>query len=438
MSPQTVSHSKLKYLPWIVWVIAAMYFFYDYMQQMAPGVMGTSIIREFNSAEGVLSSLASLYFLSYAVMQIPVGIITDHFGPHRPLVIAALVAMTGSMLFALAQSMSMIEASRLIIGFGTAFAYVATLKLVSNWFPASRFATMAGMTSLVGMIGAIVGGAPLAAAVTNLGWRGTSWILVAAAGGLAILIWLVVRDHPAGAARWEEHPEHGRGKSKSWQDLKHVVTKPKSWISGIYITTMNITFTAVGATWGTTFIQVAYGIDKVSAAVVVSMLFVGGLIGAPFWGWLSDRIHRRRLPMIVASVLSLVFMLVMLYLPGLPHIPLSAVYVLFFVQGFCCNGLILGYAVGNDIRPPGSAGMSMGFANTVCAGGTTIFLHIITWLANVGAPERAVQGLSKLHAGDFRFALIVLPVCLGIATIAGILTPETHCQLLYDEEKHDG
>ncbi len=434
MSPSTESQSKLKFLPWIIWGIAALYFFYDYMQQMAPGVMGPDIIKEFHSSEAVLSSLASFYFLSYAVMQIPVGIITDHFGPHRPLVIAALVATTGSILFAMAQSMPMAEASRLFIGFGTAFAYVSSLKLASNWFPASRFATMAGMTSLVGMIGAIVGGGPLADAVTHLGWRGTSWIFVVAGGGLAILIWLVVRDHPAGAAHWEDHPEHVRGRSKIWQDIKHVVTKPQSWISGIYITTMNITFTAIGATWGTSFIQAAYQIDKVSAATVVSMLFVGGLIGGPFWGRLSDRTHRRKLPMIMASVLSLVFMLVMMYLPGLPHIPLSAVYVLFFVQGFCCNGLVLGYAVSNDIRPPGSAGMSMGFANTICAGGTAILLPIIGWLSTLASHERAAQGVSALRTGDYRFALAVLPVCLGMATIAALFTRETHCQLLYDSD----
>jgi len=434
MSPPTESHSKLKLLPWIIWGIAALYFFYDYMQQMAPGVIGPNIIKEFHSSEAVLSSLASFYFLSYAAMQIPVGIITDHFGPHRPLVIAALVATIGSTLFAMAQSMPMAEASRLFIGFGTAFAYVSCLKLVSNWFPASRFATMAGMTSLVGMIGAIAGGGPLADAVIHLGWRGTSWIFVAAGGGLAILIWLIARDHPAGAARWEDHSEHSRGKSKTWQDIKHAVTKPQSWISGIYITTMNITFTAIGATWGTSFIQAAYQIDEVSAATVVSMLFVGGLVGGPFWGRLSDRTHRRKLPMIMASTSSLVCMAIMLYLPGLPHLPLTAAYALLFLQGFCCNGLVLGYAVSHDIRPPGSAGISAGFVNTICAGGTAIFLPIIGWLSVLSSPERAAQGVSALQTGDYRFALIVLPVCLGMATIAALFTRETHCQLLYDSD----
>ena len=433
MSP-TESHSKLKFLPWIVWGVAALYFFYDYMQQMAPGVMGPELISYFHANDAVLGTLSAFYFYSYAVMQIPVGIITDHFGPHRPLVIAALVAMGGSILFAMSQSISSVEVSRMIIGAGAAFSYVACLKLVSNWFPISRFATMAGMTSLVGMIGAIVGAGPLADAVMHFGWRGTSWIFVAVGGGLAILIWLVVRDHPSGAARWEDHPEHNRGKSKTWQDIKHVVTKPHSWMSGIYITTMNITFTAFGAVWGTSFIQTAYQIDKVSAATVVSMLFVGGLAGGPFWGWLSDRMHRRKLPMIMASAGALVCMAVILYLPGLPCIPLSATYALLFVQGFCCNGLVLGFAISNDIRPPGSAGISVGFANTICAGGTAIFLPIIGWLSTLRSPERASQGMSALQAGDFRLALTILLGCLGIALIMALFTRETHCKLLYDSD----
>jgi hypothetical protein len=76
----------------------------------------------------------------------------------------------------------------------------------------------------------------------------------------------------------------------------------------------------------------------------------------------------------------------------------------------------------------------VGFANTICAGGTAIFLPIIGWLSVLSSPERAAQGVSALQTGDYRFALIVLPVCLGIATIAAFFTRETHCQLLYDSD----
>ena len=421
-------------LPWIIWGIAASFFLLDYVQQMAPGAMGPELIKSFHVGAATLGTFSAFYFYSYAVMQIPVGIITDHFGPRRPLVIAAFVVVGGSILFAMSRSMTAVEISRIFTGAGAAFAYVGCLKLVSNWFPASRFATLAGLTSLVGMTGAIIGAAPLADAVIHLGWRGTALMFAAAGGGLAILMRLVIRDHPPGAYRWEDHPEHSRSMAKTREDIGHVLGKPQSWLTGLYITTMNITFTAFGATWGTSFIQTAYHIDKIDAAAAVSMLFVGGLAGGPFWGWFSDRIRRRRLPMILSAAGALVVMVVILYFPGLPQLSLPATYALLILQGFCCNGLVLGYAVGHDIRPPGSVGISLGFVNTCCAGGTAIFLPIIGWLSTVKSPQMAAQGISALSVGDFRFALTFLIGCLGIALLAAFLCRETHCQPLYDKD----
>jgi len=399
-------------LPWIIWGIGASYFFYDYINQVIPGIIGPSLIQAFHVPAEALGTLSAYYFYSYAVMQIPVGLIVDHYGPHRPLVIAALFAAGGNLLLAQASTFSGVEIYRLLVGFGAAFSYVGALKLISNWFPASRFATLAGMTNTLGMIGAIVGTAPFADIVVHVGWRGSLLANGVLGAGLAVLILLVVRDHPRGAAAWHEHPDKERGLAKVWDDLKHVMGLSQFWILGVYITTMNITFTAVGAVWGPSRIQKVYGIDAVHAAGVVSMLFMGGIFGAIFFGWFSDRLRRRKLPMLMASGSALLVMALFLYGPKLP---LSAAYVMMFLQGFACNGLVLGYSVAHDIRPPGSAGAAEGFANTICAGGTAIFLPIIGWLL----------------AFSIHFARSFLIAALAVAVLMAVLSRETHCQELY-------
>ena len=105
MTTATKNRENRLFLPWIIWVIAASYFLFDYVQQMAPGIMGPELIEHFSANDAVLGTLSAFYFYSYAVMQIPVGIITDHFGPHRPLVIAVLVATGGSILFSMSGAM---------------------------------------------------------------------------------------------------------------------------------------------------------------------------------------------------------------------------------------------------------------------------------------------------------------------------------------------
>ena len=420
-------------MPWIIWAIAVSYVFFDSLQQMVPGVIGTALLGPLQIDAAALATFGAFYFYSYAAMQIPVGLITDRFGPHRPLVIAVLVAAGGSALFAISGGLASAQMSRMLIGMGTAFAYVSCLKLVSHWFPHSRFATLACLTGMVGMLGSITGDAPLADAVEHLGWRETSGVLVAIAVVLAILIWRIVRDHPPGARRWEDHPEHKRGASKTLADLKHTISKWQSWGTALYITTMNATFPVFGEVWGIVFIERVYDIGEVEAAAVVSTLFVGGLLGSISWGLISDRIRRRRLPMILAASGALVTMLVILYLPGVQHLPLRVASVLIGLQGFCCSGAFLGFAVGNDIRPPGSAGAPLGFLNTCAAGGTALFLPITGWLLDVRSPERVAQGISALSAGDLCFAMTFIIVCLSVALLAAVFSRETHCQLLYDE-----
>ncbi len=432
MPTTTDAHHRIQFFPWIVWAIAALYFLFDYLQQMAPGVMGASLISAFHVEAAALGTLSAFYFYSYSLMQIPVGLITDHFGPHRPLVAAALVAAGGGVWFATCTSLEGAELSRMLMGAGAAFSYVACLKLISNWFPANRFATMAGMTSFVGMAGAIIGGGPLADSVSAMGWRGTAYLLAGLGVVLAVLIGLVVRDHPSDATQWEHHPDNERGPGKSLQDVKHVLSSPGLWITGLFVTCMNITFTAFGATWGTTYIAKVYGLSQVSAASTVSLLFVGGLVGGPLIGRLSDMLHRRKLPMIAAAAGALVTMSVILYVPGIPRIGMC---VLLFLQGAFCNALILGFALGNDIRPPGSAGISVGFVNTCCAGGTALFLPIMGRLSELRVPYGAHDGVADLSAADLRLALSFLLVCLGVALIAALLAPETHCKSLYDTDE---
>jgi MFS family permease len=427
------SHTRGQLLPWVIWGAAASFVFFDCFQQVIPGVIGPSLIESFHVDAAALGTFSAFYFYSYAAMQIPVGLITDHLGSHRPMVAAALIAAGGSALFAMSGGLAMAQISRMIIGFGTAFAYVSCLKLGSHWFPHNRFATLVGLTSMVGMLGAIVGEAPIADAVEHLGWRETSGALVVVAGVLALLIWRIIRDHPPGASRWEDYPEHKRGVLKTLEDLKHVVGKWQTWVIGLYIAMMNVTFVVFGEVWGITFIQKAYNINEVNAAAAVSMLFVGGLLGGISWGLLSDRIRQRRLPMILAASGGLVVMIVILYAPIVQHLQLPAIYALLGLQGFCCNGLILGWALANDVRPPGSAGVSLGFVNMCATGVAILCLRIIGWLLDTRAPERAAQGILALNVADLRFVLTFPLVCLSMALLAAFFCRETHSKLLYDK-----
>ncbi len=418
-------HGPGSALAWIIWAIATAYFFWDYLQQVAPGAMGPYWIKAFHIDDATLGVIAGFYFYSYGVMQIPVGLISDHFGPHRPLILAAAVAVGGNICLAYAGSPHAAEMARLMIGAGTAFSFVCCLKFISNWFPHNQFATFVGLTSLIGMIGGISGEAPLAAADSAFGWRATIWMLAFIGIGLLVLIIFVLRDHPACVAKWEDHPKRSRGGQKTLADLKHIFASGQTWMCGAYVSGMNAIFFVFGALWGADFLEQAYAVSKVNAEGAMSMLFVGGIPGTIFFGWLSDRIKRRKMPMIGAAIAAMGLMALLLYGPVMPFF---WVYVLLIVEGFACSAYVVAFALANDVRPPGSAGISVGFVNTCSVASSAIFQP------GVGAILDMISGHGgKLTAGDYRVALSTMAGMLVLALVMALFSKETHCKPIYEE-----
>jgi sugar phosphate permease len=369
-----------------------------------------------------LGTIAAFYFYAYAALQIPVGLTVDRFGPHRPLAVAIATAAVGSLAFSWAGSAGAAQYSRLLIGAGAAFSFIACLKLASNWFAPGLFATLAGLTNTAGMVGAALGGAPLAALVRTTGWRGAMGLLAGVAAALAVLVLLLVRDRPPGTEAIPDDqgmpPASGSLRRGAWA----VVANRQGWLNAVYATAISIVFVAFGALWGTTYVEKVYGLGTVAASGTVSMLFFGAIAGSLFFGWFSDRIRRRRAPMIAAAVGGLLAMAAILYLPALPLVALKA---LLAALGFFCSANIISYAVAHDLCPPERAGLALGFLNTCYYAGSAISQPLVGWLLDTRAP-RPGAGLAALTAADFRFALSAVVGCLALSLVAALLLEETH------------
>src|SRR3989442_8841571 len=154
---------------------------------------------------------------------------------------------------------------------------------------------------------------------------------------------------------------------------------PRTWppilaTCGIYTTF--ITFLGL---WGVPYLTQVYGLTRVHAATVVSMLAVGTAIGSPVVGWLSDRwLGRRRLPMVAFAALYAVC-LIGLVLPADARLPVSWLIPFFLVTGFAASGLVLVWSCVREVNDPARVGIAIGFCNV------PIFLGVavLQWLTGV-------------------------------------------------------
>lgn len=403
----------LRLRAWLIWLITVAYFFYDYLHQVAPNVMSQGYRTSFGATASDIGIIASAYYYSYALMQIPIGLIVDHFGPRRPLTCAAITAATFSLCLSTVDTSMHAALLRFLIGAGAGFSFVTCLKCVSIWFPNRYAGLLTGLTNMVGMIGAISAGAPLALIDHHIGWRHAMQGMAALGYALALLAYLVVKDHPA-----NDELKQCRGLNKSWLDLKHIVKNHYSWINALYAMFINLGFPAIGALWGTAFLNHHYHMSLVQAALINSMIFVGAIPGSVFFGWLSDTLKRRKLPMILASLGATITLTGLL----IGNESTFLLYMLFFLLGFFCCGNVIAYAYAMDIRPDGSAGVSLGFVNTALIAGSAL-------------SQAAIGILIKHTHMHFILAFSVVCTLFAISLILACLLKETHCKIQSNHEQ---
>jgi predicted MFS family arabinose efflux permease len=256
---------------WIVWFLGANAFFYAFFERAAPSVMVDQLMGAFAAGAGVVGNLAALYLYIYALLQLPVGLLLDRWGPQKLLASGMAIAGLGVATFALADNIWVAYAGRLAIGAGSAVGFISALTLAAHWQPPHRFGLFSGMTMGYAMIGGFLAQGPLGALVESYGWRDP--LLVTAVWGvvLAALIWLVVRDRPDG------RPVQRTGNQSLGRSLVQAMSLGHNWVLAIYGLVISGPFLAYGLLWGVPHMML-YA-PTLPLPVYQVLLFLVGLFG---------------------------------------------------------------------------------------------------------------------------------------------------------------
>jgi MFS family permease len=400
-----------------MWGLGGAAFVFAYFQRVAPSVMVGDLMRDFGVGAAVAGNLAAIYFYIYAALQIPVGALLDRFGPRRLFVAAMATGAAGAALFGWAGSLEAAYLGRFLVGLGSSVTFVGVLAIVARWFPPERFGFMAGMTMVVAMTGAVGGQAPLAAAVAAFGWRPTMLASAAYAVAVAVLVLLFARDRPA------EGQADGRAAATFRSllgDVRVALAQRQTWIVALHCGAASAPIFGYVQLWSVPHLMQRYALERADAALAASLALIGWAVGSPLLGWLSDRLRRRRAPMLATAAFNLAAWSALLYLP----LPLEAALVLLFVVGLGGGGAIVSYAAGRESAPPAVAGAAVAFVNMAGIGFGALVQPLIGLLLDV-AWDGAMRDGARVYGADaFAFALLVVPGAMALAVLAAALSRE--------------
>jgi MFS family permease len=393
----------------IAWLIAAVYYFYQYALRSSPSVMMPQLSDAFGLSAIGVGTLVSLFYYTYSPFSLVAGVALDRLGPRKVIPLGAAAVGIGALLFALG-NYELAIIGRLLQGAGGVFALIGAAYIAMKSFPASRAATLIGATQMFGMAGGsagqfVVGPMIAAGVVWSSFWFGMGLI------GLLIAVLLFV------LLPRQEQAQQGGGDAQSVASaLATVFRNPQSILCGIIAGLLFIPTTILDMTWGVRYLQEGHSFDYATAVLRSAAVPFGWIIGCPLLGFVSDRLGRRKPVIFGGAVVLMACLAWILY--GSPDV--FPPYSVALVAGIASGAAMLPYTVIKEVNPPNLNGTATGVINFINFTFSAILGPVFAWLL-----VRAGSGAAERELAHYQSAFEPMLYGVGLAVVLTLILRET-------------
>ncbi|WP_058535819.1 MFS transporter [Legionella saoudiensis] len=402
-------------MAWVVCLSAGLFFLYEFFQLNIFDVINQPLRKDFNIDATQLSWMSSAYLWADILFLLPAGVILDRFSTRTVILSAMSVCILGTLGFALTSSFILASFFHFLSGIGNAFCFLSCVVLVARWFPPRRQALVVGSLVTMAFIGGMMAHTPFAYLYELFGWRQA--LLIDGAVGVVLWLWIycIVQDRPHDAPAKTQSNEGKIGAS-----FVNALSNSQNWLAGLYTSFLNLPIMVLCALWGASYLQAVHQLPEMAASNVVSLIFMGSVIGCPLAGWLSDSQGRRKPLMIIGALATFITVLPLFLNIALSQLTLS---IIFFALGFFTSTQVISYPLIAESNSADNTGASTGIASVIIMGGGGVGQVLFGWLMTHHA-----NAATTYTVADFQFAMWMFPITAIAALIAVLLTRETYCK----------
>ena len=409
---------------YVIWACATFFYIYQFVLRVSPSLIVDDLMIFFQLDASSVARFSALSMYSYSLLQIPSGILADIFGVRRVILTSIVCCITGVFLFVSSQHLFLAQAGRLLLGAGSAAAFLCVSKIATQWFPPTRRASLLGFTMALGTVGAYAGNTLLSHLILSVGWRHS--LLITNVFGIIVLIVsfiFIPKNSPHTDA---ENTDDSR-QNAIREVLGHFVLickTPMFWIYSISALGLYLCLSVIADLWGTSLVMETYHVTKQSAARSVTLIYVGLCLGSITLTFIADYIKRRQI-LIQLALLGLVGLTSTLFYAS--HLSLPALSTLFFLIGFCGGAEMLCFASICEMMNKKLAGTLTGFMNcVVMLGGALIAEQVGRLLDFFWEGGISDQGIRIYSAEDYRKALSLVIIVIAMCAVTSLFLKKTH------------
>lgn len=359
---------------WIMLSLCALLFMCSQFYRVANAIIAPELQREFFLSSEQLGMLSAAFFYAFALAQLPLGFCLDRMGPRLTMTIFSLIGALGSWLFAAATGMGWAVLGRALLGLGMAANLMGPMKLFTQWFSRSEFAILNGLMVSLGTVGNMLAATPLALLVSVWGWRWSFRIIGCLTALITVIFFVLVSDRP------ERPKEIFANSGKDGDNLsiarivKTLFTHREYWLISLGNFMRYGSFVAIQGLWAGPYLMEVLNYSPVEAGNFLLLLNFGLIAGAPFGGWLSDRILCSRKWVVIIGMFGLAFAELGLALGW----GVERIWVLcgiFLVLGVSGSFGVVSFAHIKEVLPEEMSGAALTGVNFFLMSGAAVFLQ---------------------------------------------------------------
>jgi MFS family permease len=403
--------------------LSALFYCYEYILRISPNVMMPDIMRQFGLTAAGAGWLISMYYFAYTPLQIVVGVITDRFGAKRVLAWAICFCIAGALVFPATDIIYVAGFGRILIGIGSAFAYVGALAIANRTLHKDWFTFFAGAVTTLGMIGALGGDMGMSYLISHYHWTHILHLAAAAGAGLLIAFLIAVYFNKRSTGEKKEP----RVQSISFVTLKNVILNKRFILLGSIGALLFLSLDIFAELWGPQFIHVARGTSIEHATWISGLIFWGWAVGSPCQALFYKYLKTARRCFLLESLLAAICItLAMLFIKS----NLLILECLLFLFGFFCSVEVVCFSVATQWVNTKSAATAIAVINFFVMLSGMIFQPLVSEILNWGWHISHKSGPHIYSYGDFHTALMIIPLATAGAFFLSFLLPK-------DERAHE-
>ena len=395
-----------KKLSLIIILLSSIYFISQF-SRASLGVVIIDIAADLNLNSEQIGRLGGIFFLSFALTQVPLGIILDAFNPIKIITFMMSIIFLGSFLFGIADNYSLLILARILQGVGCGVCLMGPLVVLTKILSAKDFALYSGIVMGLGGLGALFATEPFFYIVSQVGWASAFYYFSFLILFLIFFLYLFPK---------EKKLETESKTSFNFKAFKKILSN-KNFLLMLPMSMFGYASAAFILTlWGGKFLSTVHNLTVENISLILMFMALFWTLGSFSYGYIEKKINNKKL-IITFSSLIMAFLMSLLCLSIINN-------KIFFLILFCLLGffgaftliLMSHYRV---LFEEAIIGKVLTTANLFNFFG----VFIIQWLTGViifNLNEK--YGFSTATSYNVAFSMII--VCLLISSIFYLRTDE--------------